>query len=498
MFLLLASGAITIIYTSTTQKAFADSFNTPINLSNNNPYILANTAEDSHVAISGSNVYVVWWSQPPNGNSDILFIKSTDGGKTFSSPVSLSNGLQGLSSLARIAASGSNVYVTFNDYTRYGTAYIAFTKSTDGGNTFSTPIIIANIHSTNTYQIQSDISASGSSNVYVAIQDFGTGPNHQYSDILFTKSTDGGNTFSTPIDLSNTIQQSLYAVLPTVSTSGNNIYVTWFTTPQLTTLSGQVYYTRSIDAGSTFSSPVAVSQSTAATMPHVAASANNVFITWVQGVYNAASAQLIKSIDAGSTFSNPVTLSSSINTHDADVATSGNTVAVVFIGDATHQGIPVKALFFTRSTDAGSTFSSPIDLTNSLPSPLPVLDALSISVSLDTNNNVYLAWPVQDGGIQDVYFMSGTIGCTSAQLIQALINYVNSQNLPTAVKNNLISLLNQAEAVIASNPNYNNLNTLLNTFISQVNYYLSQGQISQSLAAQLISQAQAIVTALHC
>lgn len=89
---------------------------------------------------------------------------------------------------------------------------------------------------------------------------------------------------------------------------------------------------------------------------------------------------------------------------------------------------------------------------------------------------------------------------TPIQGIQSLVNYVNSQNLPTGVKNGILGPLHQVVTLLTDNNPNNDVAgcNKLDAFISQVNYYLTQGQISQSLAAQLIQQAQAIKAAIHC
>ena len=42
------------------------------------------------IATSGNDVYISWWSNK-TGNDEVMFKASTDGGKTFSSKVNLSN-----------------------------------------------------------------------------------------------------------------------------------------------------------------------------------------------------------------------------------------------------------------------------------------------------------------------------------------------------------------------------------------------------------------------
>ena len=58
-------------------------------------------------------------------------------------------------------------------------------------------------------------------NLYVVWEEEVTPDNNE---IFFTASYDNGNTFSTPINISNTAQNS---VDPLLTTEGNNVYVVW-------------------------------------------------------------------------------------------------------------------------------------------------------------------------------------------------------------------------------------------------------------------------------
>ena len=96
------------------------------------------------MATSGDNVYVAWWSNK-TGNNEILFRASTDGGKTFSDKIKLSNSSQESVS-AEIAASGHNVYVSWWEEVRNATKEIrepVLTVSTDNGATFGPVLHLA-------------------------------------------------------------------------------------------------------------------------------------------------------------------------------------------------------------------------------------------------------------------------------------------------------------------------------------------------------------------
>jgi hypothetical protein len=76
-----------------------------------NAYII-NSMEMIPIAASGKNMYVTWWTDQ---KKEVMFRASTDGGKTFSDKINLSNTPHSNSAHATIAASGNNVYVSFHD-----------------------------------------------------------------------------------------------------------------------------------------------------------------------------------------------------------------------------------------------------------------------------------------------------------------------------------------------------------------------------------------------
>jgi hypothetical protein len=86
--------------------------------------------------------------------------------------------------------------------------------------------------------------------LFVVCEVSGTGP-VRHTDILFAKSTDGGSTFSKPITVSNLtgIESSQN---PAMASSGSNLFITWIGRNQ----TDDVFLSKSTDGGSTFSKPV--------------------------------------------------------------------------------------------------------------------------------------------------------------------------------------------------------------------------------------------------
>jgi hypothetical protein len=87
---------------------------------------------DLHIASSGSSIYSVWTSQV-NGQSFILFARSTDGGATFSTPIPLSDPPNSFSFRADVAVDKNNANDVYVVWTRVTTvSEIVIVKSTNG------------------------------------------------------------------------------------------------------------------------------------------------------------------------------------------------------------------------------------------------------------------------------------------------------------------------------------------------------------------------------
>src|SRR5437870_5662778 len=97
--------------------AYGQSFGAPINLSGT-----ADWSGLPQIAASGSNVYVAWTEGASQlGSGEIFFKASNDGGLTFTAPQNLSSNVTD-SSWPQIAVSGSNVYVVWQDVVWQGNA----------------------------------------------------------------------------------------------------------------------------------------------------------------------------------------------------------------------------------------------------------------------------------------------------------------------------------------------------------------------------------------
>jgi hypothetical protein len=249
-----------------------------------------------------NNIYVAWQSNPQGADGEIVFATSTDNGESFKT-ISLGkeNGgnqddaeetsqnnetdkkegnIQLFQPRILTAPRGNNVYVIWHEgFNTFHKNYflltdIFFARSTDNGNTFEEPISLTNYSvwvkgEDNNAPFVNPISLSGYSgwvldpqiaisqdnNIYVAWE---SNPQAGNGEIVFTKSTDNGETFENPVIISDSNSDSQN---PQLSVSqDNNIYVAWESnSPQAG--NGEIVFTKSTDNGEKFENPVIISDS---------------------------------------------------------------------------------------------------------------------------------------------------------------------------------------------------------------------------------------------
>ncbi|MDC0675515.1 sialidase family protein [Nannocystis radixulma] len=99
-------------------------------------------ADDWEGSPHEGNVYIAWTLFPGFGQDQILFSRSTDHGASFSKPIKISKSVASAQGSDIAVAPDGAVYVTWRQFdgrSRQDNDAIVFVKSTDGGQTFSDP-----------------------------------------------------------------------------------------------------------------------------------------------------------------------------------------------------------------------------------------------------------------------------------------------------------------------------------------------------------------------
>jgi hypothetical protein len=93
--------------------------------------------------VSGDNIYIAWWTNnTENGNEEVMFRASNDGGATFSNRTNLSNTTDADSWRVEIAGEGDNVVVSWWETNQTSDTPVA-RVSNDGGETFGPMMMLA-------------------------------------------------------------------------------------------------------------------------------------------------------------------------------------------------------------------------------------------------------------------------------------------------------------------------------------------------------------------
>ena len=165
------------------------------------------------IAVSGSTVHIAW-SDNRDGNQEIYYKHSTDEGLNWDSAIRLTNA-PGISWINSMSVLGSNVHIVWQDE-RDGNWEIYYKRSTDGGLSWEPDTRLTNNSAMSLY---SSISVSGPI-VHVVWEDLRDGN----IEIYYKRSTDGGSTWEADTRLTNDTAAS---VLPSIASSDSVVHVAW-------------------------------------------------------------------------------------------------------------------------------------------------------------------------------------------------------------------------------------------------------------------------------
>ncbi len=190
----------------------------------------------------------------------------------------------------------------------------------------------------------------------------------------FTRSTDGGQTFSNPITVPGNGGQESVTVDPT-----GNVFVLSL----LHSSTNNILVTKSVDGGATFRMPVVAAagvvflpfmlpgnQFRTFSLPQIAADSAGVFVVWDDFRTGDANVMFVRSLDAGVTWSNPLVINDVTTGQQffPTLAATGGTINVAWydsrLGQLANGTITGLDVFYARSTDEGASFSKNVRVTS--------------------------------------------------------------------------------------------------------------------------------------
>ncbi len=189
------------------------------------------------IFVSGSDVHLVW-DDVRNGNHEVYYKNSTNGGVTWSSDMRLTNGAIGILSPS-VSAADSGVHVVWNDLRGGINCSIWYKRSSNGGTSWHSDTILSYNPWPNGSQ-SPNIYASGST-VHLVWDDYYYSSGNY--EIIYKRSNDGGASWPLNRRLTDDPYISRY---PTVVVSGSNVHVGWQDNRDG---NWEIYYKHSTDGG---------------------------------------------------------------------------------------------------------------------------------------------------------------------------------------------------------------------------------------------------------
>jgi|GEM_PF-1689423 len=257
--------------------------------------------DNSNNAATTGNVYVSWSHFTSSSNDMIFFSRSLNHGQTWTAPIQISPASQnGAVQGSQVAVGpGGEVYVVYEVFFTHGRRQHFIAKSTDGGQTFTTPAAITPLFNdlsfNSSYRKNSfaALAVAPNGNVYITYSDQPNGT--VGAEVEFIRSTNGGSTFSSPLVINdNSAGQQFFSAV--TADGGGIIHASWFDTRNSPTDASKydIYATYSQDGGGTFATnarvtPALIDSATASFIGDysgIAAAAGVAHPVWTNGGFN--------------------------------------------------------------------------------------------------------------------------------------------------------------------------------------------------------------------
>ncbi len=383
----------------------------------NSTLVLSNATFDSinpQFSVSDNSIYAAWISNLNPQNSDVMFKKIDKNTKLFTRILDISNS-SGISNIIKLRNSEKNVYITWEDK-QPDKWKLLFTKSDNNGDKFGN---VTNLSNTTGNVHLHDLTSVGK-NVFVmwAANENVSSTN---KDIFFRKSHDGGDFFNDTVNLSNDIDDSLDPHMA-INQNGSIIYMTW---TKCDTKHDDpicsIAFTRSLDGGNTFTTSKIVSNkilqlegyegnsssnrpSSNTIFPHIfenvtvqeginsinpavftTLEGKRVYVLWEQSIFGKGESEIFRTVsnDYGNSFNSTINISNTPGTSRlAHGQLLGDDIYVTW-SDTLNNNKTFDVML--RKIDAKNLTGNVINLSNNSGNSIsPYL--------LGSNNKIYVAW----------------------------------------------------------------------------------------------------------
>jgi hypothetical protein len=241
------------------------------------------------------------------------------------------------------------------------------------------------------------IGAGDAQRIYVLWQEIIFSGGSHGGEILFARSTDGGASFSAPLNLSNTQAGAGKGRLTThrwdngsldlAEGEDGTLYAAW------TEYEGRLFVSRSSDGGASFSRPFHVvgDETRPARGPSFAVEASGaVHLAWTWGEDSAADIHIATSRDGGRSFGAPQAVSSGPGHADAPkLAADSRTNLHLVFGESADGLFGQYRIRYSRRTAGNDNFSQPVTVA----APARDIESMNFPhLAIDSADRLYLAW----------------------------------------------------------------------------------------------------------
>jgi len=343
------------------------------------------------VAAQGDTVHAVWYDNRdgPMDNQEIYYKRSTDGGLTWGEDVRLTFN-DAYSPYPAIAASPqSGVHVIWYD-ARNTYPKIYYRRSTDGGSTWSTEVQISFRSANSEYP---SLAASGN-DVHAVWGNNWVNGSSMYYGVIYRGSTNGGTTWGTELRLADSTDRPPY---PSVAASGSAVHIAW---KDHRDGNDEIYFRRSTDRGMTWMPETRLTNDTAESfIPSVAVSGSTVYVVWHDERTGNADIFFCRSSDGGATWGpNTDLVNDATAAYLPSVAASGSNVHIAW-----DDGRYLGQIYYKHSSDGGLTWDADTRITSATRGVYNP----SISVSGST---VHVLWSDFRDGNPEIYYTRNPTG----------------------------------------------------------------------------------------
>ncbi len=356
----------------------------PINASNTSGF----TSAANPVIDAGGTLHLAYDDDTGVGAGsraiNVFYTRSSDGGKTFAPGVKVNGNFPiAVSPYLAVGPTGT-IFVSWVGLSNTNQLGAFVARSTDGGNSFSAPTL----YSLNGHLPDFPNLALGPNNAVFAV--YTDTPADNIWRLFVARSTDGGATFGTPIQASGNNDDLSFPGY--VAVDGNGKVYAVFNNLDFIGASTGVKLATATSGGQPFSAPALLSQSgTPSFGPHLTIDgSNNLYVTFYSRLGSSSEGFnreviLLKSTDGGTTFSSPRNLS---NNGGQSVNPFVITGANGSVGVAWHDtsGNEQFDIFLARSSDNGATFTAASNVSANFG-----ISALAYGAA-DKDGKLFLSW----------------------------------------------------------------------------------------------------------